>query len=880
MYKKSATQVQSEISNLRSTVDAIQGSLGTAIDAALADGLADINAVITQLETQVDNIATGDDVDNISATLGGVEQDIKDLLASNNVFTGDLTINSEATLEFAESLGDKVKIVNGNVTVKAPSDLDGARLQTVVDRIRVITQDLTIRAASSSAPYVSLDSLSGVGNIKVAQAGSISFATLKSALEITIGNNYQSKLDGMIHFGGLTSVTKFVTGEIASNGAVSGDTDNAIILSKASGINLGALPYYTPRTLTLEADDEAALNLASLKSVDANDRERAYTVSIKGALDFNVPGLTAGEVTVEDVVNVNLAAFKGKITIKDGVENVTMGALANDFTASTNDLVTVNLTADAADKSIDLTGAQGLLSATIAGKIEGVTFSGNNDLETLDITAALQNLTIDNTSLEAATLEHTNSNLVEKSSLVVINNEDLTSLTADNVDGLATLTITGNEELETISFASLKAIPTKAGAGAKVTIGGSTATANALNAIDINQDAVDSKDGAFITDSGVDGLKAYLTAAAAVGASVLKVYFDSADDFTDGTPANTATNLVIGSDAARLVVVDKVAAANPAAASKRTFLFSYLAGSGIMHDLHFNGATITITEGSTPADFVSNITSEANLTAATNNGVTLTANANAYPSADAVVSMAASAFVVSATTASSTGNADSVTLKIGDYSAKLYLVTTLDATFTADPMAADDKTAENQFLVTPTTTVTNVLDALRMEFDNAFSPYSPSLLVGVTSGTLRIFPKDYSDKEHGTAVSFTSSNDDAIGKTSVNVAGTTVDDTLIGNRVQITLVSNVEGELLSEIGNPPNLIINGGGITPSSAAIGTAGFSSIAGAAVVWEFGAYSTATTAAAVTYTEDLTDSPSATNVGLEAGTAAMTTNRIGWL
>ena len=181
MYKKSATQVQSEISNLRSTVDAIQGSLGTAIDAALADGLADINAVITQLETQVDNIATGDDVDNISATLGGVEQDIKDLLASNNVFTGDLTINSEATLEFAESLGDKVKIVNGNVTVQAPSDLDGARLQTVVDRIRVITQDLTIRAASSSAPYVSLDSLSGVGNIKVAQAGSISFATLKSS---------------------------------------------------------------------------------------------------------------------------------------------------------------------------------------------------------------------------------------------------------------------------------------------------------------------------------------------------------------------------------------------------------------------------------------------------------------------------------------------------------------------------------------------------------------------------------------------------------------------------------------------------------------------------------------------------------------------------
>ena len=456
-----------------------------------------INDVIAALQAQVDNIATGEDVDDINDTLEDVEQDIEDLLASNNVFTGDLTINSEATLEFAESLKDKVKIVNGNVVVEAPGDLDGARLQAVVDRIRVITKDLTIRGANSSAPYVTLDSLSGVGNIKVAQAGSISFATLKSALEVTIGNNYQSKLDGMVNFGALTSVSKFTTGSIASGGAVSGDTANAIILSKASGINLGSLPYYTPRTLTLEADDEAALNLAALESKDANGKERSYTLSIKGALDFNVPGLTAGKITVEDVVNVNLAAFKGEITVGNGVENVTMGALSEDFTASTNDLVTVNLTADAADKSINLTGAEGLLSATIAGKIEAVTLSGNNDLETVAITAALQNLTIENTSIEEATLEHTNSNLVEKASLVVKDNEDLTSLTADNVDGLATLTITNNEELETISFASLKAVPTKADTGATVTIGGSTANANALNAIDINQDAVGSADLRF-----------------------------------------------------------------------------------------------------------------------------------------------------------------------------------------------------------------------------------------------------------------------------------------------------------------------------------------------------------------------------------------------
>jgi len=40
--------------------------LGDAVDAALADGLADINAAVANLESQIDNIATGEDVDNIN----------------------------------------------------------------------------------------------------------------------------------------------------------------------------------------------------------------------------------------------------------------------------------------------------------------------------------------------------------------------------------------------------------------------------------------------------------------------------------------------------------------------------------------------------------------------------------------------------------------------------------------------------------------------------------------------------------------------------------------------------------------------------------------------------------------------------------------------
>ena len=51
------------------TIGAIESTLGDSVDAALADGLTSINAVIAALQEQVDNIATGEDVDGINQTM-------------------------------------------------------------------------------------------------------------------------------------------------------------------------------------------------------------------------------------------------------------------------------------------------------------------------------------------------------------------------------------------------------------------------------------------------------------------------------------------------------------------------------------------------------------------------------------------------------------------------------------------------------------------------------------------------------------------------------------------------------------------------------------------------------------------------------------------
>ena len=105
---KSSTQVQSDLSSLAATVNSIQANIGSSVDAALADGLADINAAVAELEVQIDNIATGEDVDDINSTLEGLETDLQDLLNSNNVYSNPVIIYNVATLDFADSFMEGV----------------------------------------------------------------------------------------------------------------------------------------------------------------------------------------------------------------------------------------------------------------------------------------------------------------------------------------------------------------------------------------------------------------------------------------------------------------------------------------------------------------------------------------------------------------------------------------------------------------------------------------------------------------------------------------------------------------------------------------------------------------------------------------------------
>ena len=121
---------------MEGTLNALQTSVGSSI----SQGIAGLQAQIDELKQQLANVASEEDLNAINENLTGVNEDLEELLQSSNVFSGDLVISSDATLEFAEALGDKVAIVNGNVDITLQTAMDNARIQAVANKFNPNTQ--------------------------------------------------------------------------------------------------------------------------------------------------------------------------------------------------------------------------------------------------------------------------------------------------------------------------------------------------------------------------------------------------------------------------------------------------------------------------------------------------------------------------------------------------------------------------------------------------------------------------------------------------------------------------------------------------------------------------------------------------------------------
>ena len=626
--------------------------------------------------------ASAEDVAAIQASVDSNASDLEELLNASAVFTGDVTINSVATLDIFHGMDDAIAIVNGNVDIDATT-MNTEMLQRVVDNIQVTTKQFDYQAESSAVAAVTFNELTGTQTLTIKQAGDYIFQKLGSATVINLDDSFKSKVT-KIDFRELTSVAKFQTS----------GTDNTIVFTKAVELHLTKLVYYPPLTLTIETDEGAAMPFV-MDDIDGNKKQKNITLNIKGPASLSISNLKDGSLTFTDVASVNVNGFEGAFTINEGVETFTADKVTALTLGSDLDLETLDITGAldpdvSADKNgpagLTFSGVSSLETITIAGKTEGISVqncgnvtdivitadvdgvinvggtTGNSDLTTVTLAgskstgvnvsnnADLETLTIDTTFRGAATATTINGDID------VVDNSSLESLTISS-DKVENLTVTGNDDLTTVDFTGL-------------TVDGSTGTPDVdiydndlEGSLDDEDDTASTKTGAGQAndlgsasgDSGLNTIKAYLAHVdGAVGADI-KIAFDTVD-FTSEAEVTTEVLFDTNATAATEFAAHKelwIAYITPNTAAggingpqaKRSYLVSAFGTAGDTVTLYANSinlGTASVAQTATAAGQGLNVNAILGTTILANAdaaGITLTAT----PKAKAWVELAISA---------------------------------------------------------------------------------------------------------------------------------------------------------------------------------------------------------------------------------------------
>ena len=604
------SQVQNDLQSLAGTVASIQSSIDSSVQTALASGLSDIDAAIETLNAAAESAANNSDIASINEGLTEVQSDLDTLLASSAVFTGDVTINSVATLDIFHGMGDAIAIVNGNVDISATADMDATKLQETIDQVLTTVKDFKY-VATSSVPAMTFNNLTGTATLTLKQAGNYVAQNLTSAQNIYLYDDFKSKVN-VIDFRLLTSVQKFYTDTTADK----------IAFNKATELHLTELVRYPPLNLTIELDEGAAFP-NKLDDVDADGDQKDITLDITGPAAVTFTNILDGSMTFKDVATVTVNGFKGNFVIKDGVETfnsdqvVTMditaasdlevlditGALDPDTTTDetgpgvsfidNNSITTITLAGKVDD--IDLQGNGNLDTVTITAEVDGVigigatgTGNGNSDLATVTLTGAsatgvniIQNFDLETVTIDNTFIAGTATGAVVDGSISVVDNTSLTNLNISSA-AVENLTVTGNDDLTTIDFTGMATFGATGKPNVKIYDNDLEGTQ-----VDEEEDGTDVADGKTgdlgdtTSESGIKTAYTYLAAVKADADATMSVFFDTVNFTTEGDTTSEvlwAAGTAAADQDAKLriayVVPNTADAGDSAITAKRSFVIN------------------------------------------------------------------------------------------------------------------------------------------------------------------------------------------------------------------------------------------------------------------------------------------------------------------
>ena len=830
------SQVQSDLTTLAGTVNALQSNIGTTVDAALADGLADIDAAVVALEAATATAASSEDVAAIATAVAGQQSDLDDILASTSFFQGNVLINSIADLDTYHNARAGIKVVNGNVTINSNSEMDMVKVQEVVDAITQSSKDYAYTAGTGVTTEITFNNLTATRSLTLDQKGGYVLQNLAAATVVTLDDDSTADI---IDLRGLTSVTSLNAGSFH--------------FAKATELHLTKLPRYDT-ALSLRVDEGGVIDITALRDVDALGVAAVLDLTLDGPDNITISALSGdkagSDLTLKNVVNATVNGYDGKVTLGDDVQNFTSDGLV-DWAITGDDLVSVNVTgildpnasiADTKGPAVVLTGQGDLETVTLAGKILSADVNTNGNLVTLTITAEVQDaisvatnsdlttvaltgakasgITFDsNSDLEALTIDlaivaGTAASAVIDGTVVVTDNESLETLNV-STDKIETLTVTGNDDLTVVNFTGLATFGATGKPVVKIYDNDLEAT-KFTDTIDVTASVNGGATDIGTINSGTSGmstLKTYLTAVAGDADSTATVYFDTVSSFISEAAAETTDKIyntaVGGAQPDQIKVLVLTANSADAGDSATTAKRSFLIPANKAFALTANGTIIHAADGtSVPANANQTIVSNAildvdGLAKAAAAGVVLTTTENASPIAYINIGLNTPLAENSATTAKSTfafAASDTFTMSIDG---QAVTITGADAT-TATITFINNVMAKWNALHGSTNTST-----ARWVLTSAAG--NATITDPMSFGSMRIIAtaNDKGSREIDAPMSASWSTTGFLTDSSVGIAiGNTqnytlssVDNKAQGNDLLVTIAATTAGSLLAETGN-------------------------------------------------------------------------------
>jgi len=520
------------------------------LEASLATLATDVAAVQASLATA----ATATAVTALQAELDAIETDLAELLASSNIYSTNVSVTNATTLNSALALGNKLNVLNADLTITKYSGMDYTKVQTLIDRVNTMTGDLTYSAFSSTGTEIVFTNLVSAGNITVTQPGGYSFPKLANAAEIDMKDDYETTVTN-ISFPVLTSATS-----IETDGAASTPGNFEVIFTYATNVDFGSLVTAPSNTVTITTKEGSTLDLGAWKSTDAAGNNTDATLVLTGPASFtngtaagtfastglpgNTLGAADGSITLNNVATAAIHNFRGDIVLQTGVKNFTgnnivrLGTESGGATvAAATDLETVNVTfirdndpslSSAAtvdlgeeNKNDDQNLSFGsthtkLNSLTVTGKGGDVTVNLAPAITTIDLTGLTAfDVTVDNNVALTSFTDATTANdwsFDNNDLMTSVNASHTTTMTtgSGSTDAAATFSVIGNAEITSLTIASDDIDDLDITTNAKL----ATLSASALKDNGSSSSgAVDIYDNAFVADLVRDSAESTATTA-------------------------------------------------------------------------------------------------------------------------------------------------------------------------------------------------------------------------------------------------------------------------------------------------------------------------------------------------------------------------------